>query len=383
MKILIFSSREICYFSSNFFANQIGEAFVELGNEVEICELSKEDDLDEMLGKYVEQSYDLILDFNSLLPRMALDDGSLLVNHIHGPFYNWIVDHPLFHHPALEKQIVDSRAIFLDTTQQEYVKQYYPQVKKTIFLPLTGKKSFLDGKKEKEPCIFFPATYGCPIETRKIMQRVVPRLHDAMNDMIEHRIEEPELSMEEAYRIFLRERGEEKDSVAFREDMNAMYPADMYVRNYFRKKNLDALLQAGIPVKVMGHNWENYPHSEHCNLQIEKPVFFNLSYDKIAKEHILLDISPMFHHGIHDRVFGGMANWTVVLTEANPCKKKYFTHGKEMFFYSLKKEKELVYLAEELLTNSGLREQIQEHAYDSFCKNHTWKNRAESLLKTL
>ena len=30
-KILVFSSREICYLSSNFFANQIGAAFEELG----------------------------------------------------------------------------------------------------------------------------------------------------------------------------------------------------------------------------------------------------------------------------------------------------------------------------------------------------------------
>ena len=39
-KILVFSSREICYLSSNFFANQIGAAFEELGYEVTVCELS-------------------------------------------------------------------------------------------------------------------------------------------------------------------------------------------------------------------------------------------------------------------------------------------------------------------------------------------------------
>ena len=35
-KILVFSSREICYLSSNFFANQIGAAFEELGYEVTV-----------------------------------------------------------------------------------------------------------------------------------------------------------------------------------------------------------------------------------------------------------------------------------------------------------------------------------------------------------
>ena len=35
-KILVFSSREICYLSSNFFANQIGAAFEELGYDIKL-----------------------------------------------------------------------------------------------------------------------------------------------------------------------------------------------------------------------------------------------------------------------------------------------------------------------------------------------------------
>ena len=57
-RILIFSSREICYFSSNFFANEMATAFEELGNEVFVCELAMEDDLDQKLTPYVDQEYD-------------------------------------------------------------------------------------------------------------------------------------------------------------------------------------------------------------------------------------------------------------------------------------------------------------------------------------
>lgn len=383
MKILIFSSREICYFSSNFFANQIGQAFSELGNDVEICELAKEDDLDEMLGGYMNQSYDFILDFNSLLPRMTLDDGSLFVNHLQGPFYNWIVDHPLFHHVALEAKIADSHAILLDSTQRDYVRQYYPEVKEQIFLPLAATESFIPVKKEPQPMVFLPGTYGCLEDVRRNMEAVSPLLQDAMQNILERRLAEPELPMEEAYRRFLWERGEEKDIVDFRNDMNAMYPVDAFLRNYFRKQTLDVLLAAGIPVKVMGHDWEKYPVPEHGKLTIEKPVFFNLSFEKIAKEHILLDVAPIFHHGVHDRVFAGMANRAVVLTEENTFKKDHFMHGEELFLYSFKQPKDLVGMTEELLTNPVLRESMQERAYDSYCRKHTWKKRAEALLKRL
>ena len=100
-KILVFSSREICYLSSNFFANQIGAAFEELGYEVTVCELSKEDDLDAKLARYIGQPYRLILDFNSLLPRMVLDDGTPYVDRLAGPFFDYILDHPLFHYQGL------------------------------------------------------------------------------------------------------------------------------------------------------------------------------------------------------------------------------------------------------------------------------------------
>ena len=68
------------------FANQIGAAFEELGYEVTVCELSKEDDLDAKLARYIGQPYRLILDFNSLLPRMVLDDGTPYVDRLAGPF---------------------------------------------------------------------------------------------------------------------------------------------------------------------------------------------------------------------------------------------------------------------------------------------------------
>ncbi len=381
MRILIFSSREICYFSSNFFAVQMGQAFEELGNEVEVCELAKEDDLDEKLTHYLGRSYDLILDFNSLLPRMALDDGSLFVNHLNGPFYNWILDHPLFHHVALEAQIADSHAIFLDEAQRDYVTDYYPMVKENLFLPLAATESFIPVEKEREAQIFFPATYG-RLEDVEVNIKAAPvALMRTMKELIELRISKPNLPMEEGYRRILAEHGREQDAAAFRNEMNAMYPVDAYVRNYCRKWALDALLSAGIPVKVMGHNWERYPVPSGGKLTIEKPVFFELTFEKLAREHVMLDVAPIFAHGVHDRVFAGMANHTAVLTEENPYKREHFSEGEELLTYSLSDPKELVAKAEELLTNRTLREEMQERAYKCYRREHTWRNRAEQLMR--
>ena len=44
-KIIVFSSREICYQSSSFFANQMADAFEDLGFDVQVCEFDEHDDL--------------------------------------------------------------------------------------------------------------------------------------------------------------------------------------------------------------------------------------------------------------------------------------------------------------------------------------------------
>ena len=64
-KILIFTSREICYNSHFFFARQMGDAFEKKGYEVEYCEFTPESDFDEVLRPHLGQSYKLMLDFNS------------------------------------------------------------------------------------------------------------------------------------------------------------------------------------------------------------------------------------------------------------------------------------------------------------------------------
>lgn len=382
-KILIFSSREICYFSSNFFANEMATAFEKLGDEVFICELAMEDDLDQKLMQYVDREYDLILDFNSLLPRMEMEDQSLLVNHLKGPFLDWIVDHPLFHHVALSADIKDSYAICLDETQKSYVENYYPNIKKTFMLPLSGSESFVPVEKTKDVRVLFTGTFETPDNVAKLINQDEPARKECMWNLIEMRLADPNLPMEEAYRRYLKEKGIECSKKAFREEMNRMYAVDVYVRNYFRNKVIDELLNKRIPMRVIGHGWEKLKHQNKDCVICEEPVFFNLSFEKIAKEHILLNVAPIFHHGVHDRVFAGMANHTVVLTEENPYIKEHFQNGTELCTYHLLDKQSVAGIAEELLCNPVKRKEIEETAYVSYQQKHTWLERARFISMQL
>lgn len=67
--VLLFTSREICYYSADFFMNQMAEAFETLGYPARLCVLDLEKDVDAQLAPYVGNSYTAVLDINSLLPR--------------------------------------------------------------------------------------------------------------------------------------------------------------------------------------------------------------------------------------------------------------------------------------------------------------------------
>lgn len=381
-KVLIFSSREICYSSGNFFAHQLGAAFEELGFEAQICEMSGEDDnLDAKLEPLLDTEYCAAVDFNSLLPRMELEDGTKYLDKLHAPFFDYILDHPLFHYTGLTSGVKNLRAIVLDEAQAEYVRTYYPQVSGVYMMPLGATRAICNGEKERECRILMSGTYDSPEAVYEIVKTSPEPIKSIMMKLIDRRIAEPLLPMEEAFRQELKRRDMLMKKDEFALFMNAMYAVDAYIRDYFRKAVLDELLKAKIPVTVMGEGWQKYRCKGEHPLKREHAVAFGLSFERIAKSHILLNVSPIFNRGMHDRIPTGMANGSVVLTDENPYLASRFMHERDINFYSLERIESVAEQAEKLLTDKALREKIAENAYLLYEKEHTWKCRAEQILQ--
>lgn len=383
-KVLIFTSREICYNSHFFFAHQMGGAFEKLGYEVEYCEFTRESDFDAVLSPHLGQRYKVMLDFNSLLPQLAEEDGTPVLDMIDGPFYDYILDHPLFHYNCLSAKAKNFHAILLDEAQEAYVKRYYPGVKSTLCMPLGATEAFTEEKRVTEPdCVLFMGSYDSEEKLYGLIELAPEPIKSLSKQVLERRLEMPERTMEELFHEMLRERGMEFDDARFALFMNHMYPVDAYVRNHFRRKAIDCLVKNHIPVKIVGEGWEKYRSFDENLVRREIPVEFGLSFEKIAKEHILLNNSPFFNYGAHDRIYAGMANHCAVLSDVNPYLKKTLNDGKNIMLYSLKDEKHLKNMAEELLTNHVLCKEMQENAYQEFLRNHTWEKRVERLLDVI
>lgn len=378
--ILVFCSREICYCSGNFFAHQLGAAFEELGFEVQVCEFTREDDFDKILSPLTGKKYRAIFDFNSLLPRLEMEDGTPFMEQLDGPFFDYVLDHPLFHYNALVRSGKNFHAIVLDEAQEEYVRKYHPQLAGVHMLPLGATEALFEGAKNPADKVLFMGTYDNPESVYELVTSSPEPLRTFMKNLIEQRLADPCLPMEEAFRRYLKEEDMELDDGNFSLFMNAMYPVDAYIRDYFRKAAIDELLAKKIPVLAVGEGWHKYTPVNAAYLTKGKPVLFELSFEKIAREQILLNVSPIFNRGLHDRILAGMANKTAVLTDENPYLRTHLKDGENIALYSLKNMESLSNLAGELMENSALREHIAEQGYQEFSANHTWMERAKTIL---
>ena len=365
---------------ADFFANQMADAFEDLGFDVQVCEFDEHDDLDAVFQPLYGQKYRLLLDFNSTITRMVEEDGTPVLDKLDGPFFDYILDHPLFHYNCLNADLKNLNGIFLDEAQEAYVKRYYPRVKKTLTMPLGATEAVTGGKKTETDTVLFMGTYDRPDKIYEMVELSPEPLRSYMKELIEMRIEDPILPMEAGFGQLLKTHGEELPDDKFALFMNAMYSVDAYIRDYFRKAAVDELVRAKIPVRLVGEGWEKYESCNEAYVTREKAVVFGLSFEKIAHADVLLNVSPFFNHGAHDRIFAGMANHCTVLTDQNPYLKRILKDGEQVCMYSLKDIRTLSDYAAELLTNHALCRDIQNNAYVEFKQKYTWEEKAKQLL---
>ena len=439
--ILMFTTRSLCYNSAAFFISRLSEAFEQLGLATQICELEmaggsgKLDNIqaDEFkLESFMGKTYRAVIDFNSRLPRMVLDDGSYYLDHINAPFYNYILDNPLYHHSTLSCTLNNYNVILVDNNHCDYVRKYYPHIKNVIFSVLSSDKAMAyteyDNKKND---IIFPGTYRNPVrylnmimsadylcENEKLRYDADARcaISDIMKAMLEMMKDNTELTMRNALETVLnctdsvdyhrdifsgnmihdisietknidnehicRYYSLGKSVYAFTELMNYVYPVEMYLRNFYREKLADSFIKNGIHLTVLGDWWDRYDKSDSRYMTWERPVTFAMSSSKIARYAVMLDSSPFFKGGIHDRVFTGMANMTAVVTDYSTYKSDS-PLSQCVSLYRSDDYNNCVEISKELLINNEKRHELVDKAYELFNKNYTWSDTAKRIAKDL
>lgn len=310
---------------------------------------------------------------------------------------NILVDHPVYYYKPFLMPVKTMRVFCIDWDHAAYMRRFYPSIP-CAFLPVAGNRlldSDLDSdKKEAHPAaeagfsawekrpypIVFTANYVPVGNIEAQLDALEPEYRDFYYEMIYAFVEYPEQNLLSVAEYYLKREMPEITDVELCSAMQTLPAVDLWVRTYFREKTVQALADGGIPVYLVGKDWEKMPcrHPQflHYNGEMADSAF---CVRAMSQAKISLNVMPWFKAGAHDRIFTAMLQNSVALTDGSSYLREQFADGDTLVYYSLAHLEALPQLAERLLREP-------ERLYGIACrgracaeKEHTWARRAEVL----
>lgn len=384
MRILIVRSRYLCYHSAGFFADRMEEAMDRLGHEVVRLDIDEEDLEFNDLENLKPGLFDAVLDINSRLPYLQIDNGDFWLDSLEAPFFNYILDHPLYHHPGLNFPLEDYSAIGLDIKHCEYMRANYPHLRNVSCLPLSGTPgiSFIPYK-EREIGWLFSGTYIPQATLDREMNILCDRFGEGYRALVSDLLDawDPQrMPLEDCLEGYLKSRGMAPEDTGYAPDfpelMNIIYPVDRIMRNRNREEILLALSKV-VPVTVLGENWEYSALEGAPNIDFVAPRFYSYSLELQARARISLDINPAFYCGIHDRVTNGLANGCLCVSNMSPSFSPKLREKNEIFYYNKDSISEVAHGIEAMSLSE--QEAVAESGRDIWKEEYSWDAHAKKL----
>jgi len=393
---LILKSKSICYDSTMYFADITADILENQGFQVDICCLSNHyldtnlpSEAYEELEQFIGKTYTAILDFNSCLPKLHTASGGYYLDLINAPFYDYILDHPLYHHDSLVNELSNFHVICLDTDHLNYIKKYYSHIKDVHFLPL-GAMSMADKLPtyiDRTIDLLFTGTYTDPNNVLAVINECDSSLQDEISAILPQMLANSKLTQEEALSQHINDLNGNISNEDFAKLMNRHFLVDTYINAYHRDRIIQTLLANNIDIDVYGSGWDKFDSVSKEHLHIHTPLSFSVALHIMSNARIVLNVMPGFKAGCHDRIFSSMLNKAVSLSDSSNYIDNIFINNdgpdKNIALYSLDALDELPFIVNKLLHNQERSSQIAQNGYDLVSKNYTWENQIHEFLKFL
>ena len=383
----------------SYFSHQMAGEFQKLGYAVFFYDLKQEESSAGKLRKFIRPRETVLVTFN--FQGLEKEAGvyregiGYLWDTYHIPCYNIAADHPYFYDDRLKDLPEKYRHISIDRRQKAYFEEFYPEYVSRGFLPLagtglrqgedeakTGKAGAQGDAEQAAPCYdviltgnytklsFFEPYINWSNEEYAAFYRGI------IDDLLEH----PACTVEEvALAHCEREMGKEPND-QLRIALHKMIFIDLYVRNYWRGKAVRTLVNAGIPVHVVGKGWEELEDVRHPEcLKLHPQTDSVTCLEMLADAKVSLNVMPWFKDGAHDRVFNSILNGAVCVTDPSCYLEEELHEGEGVCYVALQDMDALPEKVKDLLQNDSGRNEIVRRGRAIVEQKHTWAQRAKTL----
>ena len=370
----------------SYFSHQMAKEFERMGYPVFFYDLKNEEQSARKLRKFLKMRETVLVTFNfqglEQEPGVYKEGTGYIWDTYQMLCFNIAADHPYFYHEHLRELPKDYRHISIDRFQELYFKEFYPEFTQIGFLPLAGTELCTDTGQEKRYDVIFTGNYTELSFFEPYIHWINDEYAAFYQGIIDELIEKPYQTVEAvALAHCEREMGREPND-ELRIALSKMIFIDLYVRNYWRGKAVCTLVNAGIPVDVVGEGWKKLPDVQRSELLRIHPQTDSLTcLSMIQQARISLNVMPWFKDGAHDRIFNSILNGAVCVSDPSRYLGQELKEGEGVCYYTLEHLEELPDKVKDLLQNEKKMQDIMSCGREKVRAAHIWAQRAKKLAE--
>ncbi|MGN0161799.1 MAG: glycosyltransferase [Lachnospiraceae bacterium] len=371
----------------DIFVYQLRDAFVSMSYEVMVFDIKNILDSSMKLLEFVTRKVTAMITFNNIGIDYKIDPGMNFWEQWNIPCVNILMDHPFCYHEEMLAMPDTGVVLCVDRNHMNYLMRYYSNIPICGYLPHGGIE--LEGAKKKIKDRTIDVLYVGGL-SRNSAHQIMPDFSkytefDARKlceDAYRYLIANPQKTLEEVIETLLLTQGVHYPDEVLRTIISDLHVIDLYVVSYYREKTVQVLAEAGISIELYGTGWENCAWIGRENVHYGGRISATQAVEKMKDAKIVLSTMTWFKDGTHDRVFNGMLQGAVAVSDSSIYMKETFTE-EEMLQFELCELDELAGKVLNILNNPDLAQDMADRGYAKAKKNHTWMARAKELEEGL
>jgi glycosyltransferase involved in cell wall biosynthesis len=159
---------------------------------------------------------------------------------------------------------------------------------------------------------------------------------------------------------------------------------DLYIVSYYRERAVASVAKAGIRLELFGAGWEDCDWIHLPNVNYHGRVSANEVLERMQDAKIVLSTMTWFKDGAHERVFNGMLQGAVAVSDSSIYMKEAFcgspvSEEQELILFELTELEQLPETISFLLHNPAAAQKIADNGYRRALRSETWEARAKEL----
>lgn len=366
----------------DLYTDEFVEIFMGQDAECLIVDAARIEDEMVRLKAFLISEVTAVISLNNVGLHLEFEEERNIWDQYQIPFFNIMMDHPFHYKAALDTAPEQMVLLCMDRNHVEYVKRFFPNIKKVHFFPHAG----------IERC------QQIPISERKIdvlyagglsryaAEGLIPDLgkiqeFDAfalVKKALEILIQQPELTTEYVIEMCIKENNLIFNDKRLGEIIAELRFLDSLAVSFYREQMIRTLAGLGITVTVFGSGWDR------CEWESTNVIYGGVLppvqiLELMNQSKIVLNTMTWFKRGAHDRVFNGMLAGAAVVSDQSEYLQEQFTNGEQLQIFSLREMKDMAEAVKMLLSNVNCAQNMADCGYQQAKKQHMWKNRLQDI----